>query len=116
MDQSIENKGIVKEKIEGAIDIGCTMVSRSKKVRKKLSSNTDNISSVKKSMEEMDRMTMELIDRLFEINARIDQSAKRKSRAGVLYQKLLNGVNDLMRSFWKRMETMKLTYQDMFTL
>ncbi len=81
MNQSADHNGIVNEKLETAINIGCTMVSRSKKVRKQLDSSTEDGTALKKSLKELDKMSMELIDKLVEINARIDLPAKEDSPA-----------------------------------
>ena len=116
MGQFAENNGIVNEKLETAINIGCTMVSRSKKVRKKLDSSTDDNTSLKKSLKELDKMSIELIDKLFEINARIDLPVKEENRTNIRYNKLRLLLNRILRSSRKRVENMKLTYQDIYTL
>jgi predicted RNase H-like nuclease (RuvC/YqgF family) len=116
MSQSAEHNGIVNEKLETAINIGCTMVSRSKKVRKKLDSSSDDNTSLKKSLKDLDRMSMELIDKLFEINAQIDLPSKENSRTGTQHSKFRLLLNRILRSSRKRIENMKLTYQDMYTL
>ena len=116
MCQSAEVNGIVSEKLETAINIGCTMVSRSKKVRKQLNSSTDDNTSVKESLKELDRMSMELIDKLFEINARIDLSVKEDNRTSTQHNRYRSLLNRILRSSRKRIEKMKLTYQDMYTL
>lgn len=116
MNQSAEYSGIVNEKLETAINIGCTMVSRSKKVQKKLDSSTDDNTSLKKSLKELDKMSIELIDKLFEINARIDLPVKEENRTSIRYNKLRLLLNRILRSSRKRVENMKLTYQDIYTL
>ena len=116
MSQSAEYNGIVSEKLETAINIGCTMVSRSKKARKKLNSSTDDNASLKKSLKELDRMSIELIDKLFEINARLDLPVKEDSRTSTLHNKFRLLLNNILRSSRKWIENMKLTYPDMDTL
>jgi predicted RNase H-like nuclease (RuvC/YqgF family) len=116
MNQSAEYNGIVNEKLETAINIGCTMVSRSKKVRKKLDSTTDDNSSLKKSLKELDKMSMELIDKLFEINAQIDLPVKEDSMASIQHSKFRLLLNRILQFSRKRIENMKLAYQDMYTL
>jgi predicted RNase H-like nuclease (RuvC/YqgF family) len=116
MNQSAEYNGIVNEKLETAINIGCTMVSRSKKVRKKLDSTTDDNSSLKKSLKELDKMSNELIDKLFEINAQIDLPVKEDSMASIQHSKFRLLLNRILQFSRKRIENMKLAYQDMYTL
>ena len=116
MSQSAEYNGNVNEKLETAINIGCTMVSRSKKVRKKLNSSAEDKTSLKKSLKDLDRMSMELIDKLFEINARLDLSAKEDSQTSTQHSKFHLLLNRILRSSRKRIEKMRLTYQDMYTL
>ncbi len=58
MSQCAEYNGIVSEKLETAINIGCTMVSRSKKARKKLNTSTEDNASLKKSLKELDSMSI----------------------------------------------------------
>jgi predicted RNase H-like nuclease (RuvC/YqgF family) len=116
MIHSAENNGIVNEKLETAINIGCTMISRSKKVRKKLNSSTDNNESLKKSLKELDRMSIELIDKLFEINARIDLPAEKKDMTSPKYNKVRSFLNRILSRSLKRIEKMRLTYQDMYSL
>jgi len=116
MNQSAEYNGIVNEKLETAINIGCTMVSRSKKVRKKLDTNTDDNSSLKKSLKELDKMSIELIDKLFEINAQIDLPVKEDSMASIQHSKFRLLLNRILQFSRKRIENMKLAYQDMYTL
>lgn len=116
MNQSADHNGIVNEKLETAINIGCTMVSRSKKVRKQLESSTDDSTALKKSLKELDKMSMELVDKLVEINARIDLPAKKDSLADAPHGKFRSLLNNLFLSSRKRIEKMKLSYQDMYTL
>jgi hypothetical protein len=116
MSQSTENNEIVNEKIETAINIGCTMVSRSKKVRKKLNLSTDNNTSLKKSLKELDEMSIELIDKLFEINARIDLPDEKNNRTSLKNGKLRIFFDRIISKSRKRFENMRLTYQDMYTL
>jgi len=116
LNQSAEYNGIVNEKLETAINIGCTMVSRSKKVRKKLDSTTDDNSSLKKSLKELDKMSNELIDKLFEINAQIDLPVKEDSMASIQHSKFRLLLNRILQFSRKRIENMKLAYQDMYTL
>ena len=116
MSQSAEYNGIVNEKLETAIKIGCTMVSRSKKVRKKLDSTTDDNSSLKKSLKELDKMSIELIDKLFEINAQIDLPVREDSMASIQHSKFRLLLNRILQFSRKRIENMKLAYQDMYTL
>jgi predicted RNase H-like nuclease (RuvC/YqgF family) len=116
MSQSAEYNGIVNEKLETAINIGCTMVSRSKKVRKQLNSSSDDNTSLKESLKDLDRMSMELIDKLFEINARIDVSVKEDNRTSAQHSRFRLLLNRILRSSRKRIENMKLTYRDMYTL
>lgn len=116
MSQSAEYNGIVNEKLETAINIGCTMVSRSKKARKKLNSSNDDNASLKKSLKELDRMSIELIDKLFEINARLDLPVKEDSRTSTQHNKFSLLLKRILRSSRKKIENMKLTYQDMYTL
>lgn len=116
MIQSVEYSGIVNEKLETAINIGCTMVSKSKKVQKKLDSSTDENASLKKSLKKLDKMSIELIDKLFEINARIDLPVKEESRSRIQHSKFRLYLVRILRSSRKRLEKMKLSYQDMYTL
>ncbi len=116
MSQSAEYDGIVSEKLETAINIGCTMVSRSKKARKKLNSSTDDNASLKKSLKELDRMSIELIDKLFEINARIDLPVKEDSMTSTQHNMFRLLLNRILRLSRKWIENMKLTYQEMYTL
>ena len=116
MNLSAEYNGIVNEKLETAINIGCTMVSRSKKVRKKLDSTTDDNSSLKKSLKELDKMSIELIDKLFEINAQIDLPVKEDNMASIQHSKFRLLQNRILQFSRKRIENMKLAYQDMYTL
>ena len=116
MNQTVEYNGIVNEKLETAINIGCCMVSRSKKVRKKLDSSIDDNTSLKKSLKKLDKMSIELIDKLFEINARIDLPVKEESRSRIQHNKFRLFLVRILRSSRKRLENMKLTYQDMYTL
>jgi predicted RNase H-like nuclease (RuvC/YqgF family) len=116
MNQSAEHNGIFNEKLETAINIGCTMVSRSKKVRKKFDSTTDDNTSLKKSLKELDKLSIELIDKLVEINARIDLPVKEDSRTSMQHNKFRLLLSKILRSSRKRIENMKLTYQDMYTL
>ena len=116
MSQFAENNGMVSEKLETAINIGCTMVSKSKQVRKKLNSSPDDNTSLRKSLKELDRMSIELIDQLFEINARIDLPVERINNTNLKRNKLRLFLNRIMSRFRKRIENMRLTYQDMYTL
>ena len=116
MSQSVEYNGIVNEKLETAINIGCTMVSRSKKVRKKLDSTTDDTTSLKKSLKELDKMSIELIDKLFEINAQIDLPVKEDSMTSIQHSKFRLLLNRIWQLSQKRIKSMKLAYQDMYTL
>ena len=116
MSQSAEYNVTVNEKLETAINIGCTMVSRSKKVRKKLNSSTDDNASLKKSLKELDRMSIELIDKLFEINIRLDLPVKEDSMTSTQHNKFRLLLKRILRSSRKRIENMKLTYQDIYTL
>ena len=116
MNQTAGNNGIVNEKLETAIDLGCCMVSRAKKVRKKLGSSRKDDTSLKESLKELDMMSMELIDKLFEISARIDLSEKKTSHERIHYGKFRGWINRLFHKFRKRIEKMKLAYQDMYTL
>jgi hypothetical protein len=116
MNQSADHNEIVNEKLETAINIGCTMVSRSKKVRKQLDLSTDEGTALKKSLKELDKMSMELIDKLFEINARIDLSVKEDGPAGIPHSKFRLLLSRIFRSSRKRLENMKLIYQDIYTL
>jgi septal ring factor EnvC (AmiA/AmiB activator) len=116
MSQSAEYNGIVNEKLETAINIGCTMVSRSKKVRKKLNSATEDKTSLKKSLKDLDKMSMDLIDKLFEINAQIDLPSKENNPTNTQHGKLRSVLSRIFRSSRKRIEKMKLAYQDMYTL
>jgi len=116
MSQSAEYNGIVSEKLETAINIGCTMVSRSKKARKKLNSSTDGNASLKKSLKYLDNMSVELIDKLFEINARLDLPVKKDSRTSIQHNEFHLLLNRILRWSRKRIKNMKLTYQDMYTL
>ena len=116
MGQFAENNGIVNEKLETAINIGCTMVSRSKKVRKKLNSSTDDNASLIKSLKELDRMSIELIDKLFEINARIDLPDEKTNKTSLKNNKLPLFLDRILSRSRKRIEKMRLTYRDMYTL
>ena len=116
MSQYAENAVMVNETLESAISIGCTMVSRSKQVRKKLNSSADDKTSVKKSLKELDRMSIELIDKLVEINARIDLPVDRNNTKSPKNNRLGLFLKRFMSRFRKRIENMKLTYQDMYTL
>ena len=116
MDHSVEYNGIVNEKLETAINIGCTMVSRSKKVRKKLDSTTDDNTSLKKSLKELDKMSIELIDKLFEINAQIDLPVKEDSMTSIQHSKFRLLLNRIWQLSQKRIKNMKLAYQDIYTL
>ena len=116
MSQSADYNGIVNEKLETAIKIGCTMVSRSKKVRKKLDMSVDDNSSLKKSLRELDEMSIELIDKLFEINARIDLPVKEDRGTNIQHSKFRLLLIRVLQSSRKRIEKMKLAYQDIYTL
>ena len=116
MSQFVENNLMVSEKLETAINIGCIMVSKSKKVRKKLNSSAEDNISLRKSLKELNRMSIELIDQLFEINARIDLPIERINNTNLKRNKLLLFLNKVMSRFRKRIENMRLTYQDMYTL
>jgi predicted RNase H-like nuclease (RuvC/YqgF family) len=107
---------MVNEKLETAISIGCTMVSRSKKVRKQINSSTEEGTALKESLKELDKMSMELIDKLVEINARIDLPEKEDTSAAHTRGKFRSLLNSIFRSSQKRIEKMKLSYQDMYTL
>jgi hypothetical protein len=116
MSQTAEYKGIVNEKLETAINIGCTMVSRSQKVRKKLDSSSADNTSVKKSLKKLHKMSIELIDKLFEINAQIDLPVKEESQTLTQSRKLSAWLNRIWSSSRKKIENMKITYQDIYTL
>jgi hypothetical protein len=116
MNQAIEYKGIVNEKLETAINIGCTMVSRSQKVRKKLDSSSADNTSVKKSLKKLNKMSIELIDKLFEINAQIDLPVKEESQTLIQRSKFSSWLNRIWSVSRKRIEKMKITYQDIYTL
>lgn len=116
MNQAVEYKGIVNEKLETAINIGCTMVSRSKKVRKKLDSSSADNTSVKKSLKKLNKMSIELIDKLFEINAQIDLPVKEESQTLTQRSKFSSWLNRIWTVSRKRIEKMKITYQDIYTL
>lgn len=116
MNQTADYNGIVNEKLETAINIGCSMVSRAKKVRKKLGSLKEDNTSLKESVKELDTMSMELIDKLFEINARIDLSERKDSHQGLQRGKVRTWLNRILRTSRKRIEKMKLAYQDIYTL
>ena len=116
MSQSAENIGMVNEKLETAINIGCTMVSKSKQIRKKLNSSTDDNAYLKKSMKELDRMSIEIIDKLFEITARIDLPDGKNNKTSPEKTKFRLLLNRILRSSRKRIENMRVTYQDMYTL
>lgn len=116
MNQTADHNGIVNEKLETAINIGCSMVSRAKKVRKKLGSFREDDTALKESLKELDTMSMELIDKLFEINARIDLTENKASHQSHQYGKFRTRLNKIFRTSRKRIEKMKLAYQDMYTL
>ena len=116
MRETAANKDIVNEKLETAINIGCTMVSRSKEVRKKIKSSDEDKTSLVKSMKELDKMSIELIDKLFEINARIDLRAGEDYPDSTKPDKSRGVLGRLLKSSLKRIEKMKLAYQDMLTL
>ena len=90
------------------------MVSRSKKMRKKFGSHSGDHASLKKSLKELDRMSIELVDKLFEINARIDlpESEEDESKSHEQTPRLARILN----RFQQRIEKMKLTYRDIYTL
>jgi len=115
MSQSNECNGIVSDKLETAINIGCTMVSKSKKVRKQLDSSSDDNTSLKKSLKELDLMSIELIDKLFEINTRINQPVKEED-VNSQQNKIRLWLSRILRFSRKRIDKMKLTYQEMYTL
>ena len=59
MNQTANYNGNVNEKLETAIDIGCSMVSRAKKVRKKLGSLKEDDASLIESFDKLsDRVTI----------------------------------------------------------
>jgi predicted RNase H-like nuclease (RuvC/YqgF family) len=111
-----EDRTDVNEKLETAINIGCSMVSRSKEVRKKLKTSAEDKTALKKSLKELDRMSVELIDRLFEINARIDLAATANAQTIPGKNKFLLWLERRLNKFRKRAEAMRLTYQDIYTL
>ena len=116
MSQTASSNGIVNEKLETAINIGCTMVSRSKKVRKKIKSSTDDNASLLKSMKELDKMSIDLIDKLVEINTRIDLRPEDDTQSLVQHGKFHRVLGNIIRASRNRIEKMKLAYQDMLTL
>jgi predicted RNase H-like nuclease (RuvC/YqgF family) len=116
MSQTVEYKEIVNEKLETAINIGCTMVSRSQKVRKKLDSSSADNTSVRKSLKKLHKMSIELIDKLFEINAQIDFPVKEESQTLTRSSKISSWLNRIWNSSRKKIENMKITYQDIYTL
>jgi predicted nucleic acid-binding Zn-ribbon protein len=116
MGQSAEYSGIVYERLETAINIGCTMVSRSRKVRKQLNSSADDTASLKKSLKELNRMSVELMDKLVEINARIDLPDEKNNGTNPKINKLRLWLDRFLSSSRKRIENMRLTYRDIYTL
>ncbi len=116
MNQTALHNGTVSEKLETAINLGCTMVSRSKEVRKKIKSSPEDRDSLKKSLKELDKMSIELVDKLFEINARIELHAGEDDQNTLRHNKFRQILDRLLRSSRKRIEKMKLAYQDMLTL
>jgi predicted RNase H-like nuclease (RuvC/YqgF family) len=82
------------------------MASRSRDIRKRLTSTGENNASIKDSLKELDRMSIELIDKLFEVNARIEDPAE-PSR---------NASQRILRSFRRILENMRFAYQEMYTL
>ena len=116
MSQSAEKIGMVNEKLETAINIGCAMVSKSKQIQKKLNSSANDNASLKKSMKELDRMSIEIIDKLFEITARIDLPDGKNSKTSPEKSKFRLLLNRILRSSRKRIENMRVTYQDVYTL
>ena len=116
MNQQSDHNGTVHKKLETAIEIGCTMVSRSKSIRKKLNSGGDDKVSIKESLKELDRMSIELIDKLFEINARIDLPAERPENADQAKNKFRSWFDRILNNSRRKLESMRLTYQEMFML
>ncbi len=116
MSHSAEKNGIVNQQLETAINIGCTIASKSKKVRKKLNSSTDDSESVKKSLKELDRMSMALIDQLFQINARMDRAGEKKKSTGPGASNFRLLLNTILKRSMQSIEKMRLTYQDIHNL
>jgi predicted RNase H-like nuclease (RuvC/YqgF family) len=118
MDQLATTQGnMVNEKLETAINLGCTMFSRTKEVRKKLGSQTEDNASLKKSLKELDKMSVELVDRLIEINARMNLTDKENNEAGTKSRVIRRSwLGKMGGRFLKRLENMRLTYQDIYTL
>lgn len=116
MAEYVEDRTVVNEKLETAINIGCSMISRSKEVRKKLKTSADDKTALKKSLKELDRMSFELMDKLFEINARIDLAATANAQTVPGKNKFHVWLERRVNKFRKRVEAMRLTYRDIYTL
>jgi hypothetical protein len=116
MSHTVEYNGPVGEKLETAIQIGCNMVSRSKEVRKKLSASVEEEASLKKALKELDRMSLELVDKLFEINARIASLEERKESGKKKANKIFTWLSGMLRKTRKKIESMRLAYQDIYSL
>ena len=108
--------GNLGEKLETAIHIGCSMVSRSKELRKKFSTPEEEKGSMKKSLKELDRMSIELVDKLFEINARLDLLEDWHKAEIKKDSKIHTWLKGMLRRGRKTIESMRLAYQDIYSL
>ena len=116
MNQQAVKYRTVHENLETAIGIGCSMVTRSKEVRKNIKSRGDNSAGIKESLKELDRMSIELIDKLVEINARIDHPAGQPSDSDLKRSKIRLWLETIRNSSRRMIDKMRLTYQDIYTL
>jgi hypothetical protein len=116
MNQTVTMENGVSEQLENAIDIGCTMVSRAKKMRKKLGIDREDEASMKKSLKELDRMSVELVDKLIEINVRIGLPNGKNAEKDTKDRNIQSWLGKIMNRFYKKLDKMRFTYQDIYTL
>jgi predicted RNase H-like nuclease (RuvC/YqgF family) len=106
----------LNDKIKNAINIGYTIVSWSEKMRKKRDAFTIDNASLKKSLKELDKMSVELVDRLLEINASITTLDRTNNETKPTSSRLYNWLEKNVSKSRKRIEIMKLTYKDIYSL
>ena len=92
------------------------MVSRAKKLRKKLGINGEDEATMKKSLKEFDRMSLELVDKLIEINARISLPNGEDAEEDTNDRKIRSWLGKIMSRIYKKLDIIRFTYQDILTL